>query len=243
MVFKNSSQRNIFAFTLAEVLIIIGIIGIVANLTIPTLLQGLQYKTYSTMLKKAYSTLESAIRSAVSDGGLDGTWANSGTFAQSVKPYLNILTDCGYNTGMNCFAKDVMYKELDNSDDFQFDNNPWDYKFRLADGTAYAIHVNNATCTGVSGTTLALQNVCGYIVVDTNGDKPPNKDGLDAFLFRLTKYGLIPFGSAGETARPVTGCRRDQPNGENCTAWVIYQENMDYLTCELGADCDSKIHW
>ena len=48
------------AFTLAEVLITLGIIGVVAALTLPTLIQNHQKQVYVTQLKKAYSTINNA---------------------------------------------------------------------------------------------------------------------------------------------------------------------------------------
>ena len=64
------------AFTLAEVLITLGIIGVVAALTLPTLIQNHQKQVYVTQLKKAYSTLNNAInKMAVDEGVVD--WAQT----------------------------------------------------------------------------------------------------------------------------------------------------------------------
>src|SRR5574344_629312 len=70
--------RNIkkhIAFTLAEVLITLAIIGVVAALTIPTLIKNYQQKQYETQLKKTYSTLSQAFQSAA---------ANNENIAQSL---------------------------------------------------------------------------------------------------------------------------------------------------------------
>ncbi len=62
------TKRKI-AFTLAEVLITLGIIGIVASLTIPTLMQKHNNKVVETRLKKFYSTINQAVRLSEADNG------------------------------------------------------------------------------------------------------------------------------------------------------------------------------
>lgn len=64
------------AFTLAEVLITLGIIGIVAQMTIPALMNSVQDKTYATQLKKEVSVLNSATEMVKMDNGgsLIGLW-------------------------------------------------------------------------------------------------------------------------------------------------------------------------
>ena len=57
------------AFTLAEVLITLGIIGIVASLTLPTIIEQHQKLETVTKIKKAYSTLSQAIERAKVDNG------------------------------------------------------------------------------------------------------------------------------------------------------------------------------
>src|SRR5574344_673636 len=63
------SQRYT-AFTLAEVLIVLGIIGIVAALTIPTLMMNAQKHEYVTGLKKFYSTWNNGFAQMLADEGV-----------------------------------------------------------------------------------------------------------------------------------------------------------------------------
>ena len=67
------------AFTLAEVLITLVIIGVIAALTVPTLIQNTQKQEYVTALKKAYSTLSQATQQIIAENGspaaADGGWA------------------------------------------------------------------------------------------------------------------------------------------------------------------------
>ncbi|MCM1338244.1 MAG: type II secretion system GspH family protein [Muribaculaceae bacterium] len=92
-------------FTLAEVLITIGIIGIVAALTIPALLQKNFEKRTITQLRATQSILSNAIRMAEEEHGTMDGWsqnrkedATTATlFANNLKPYLKLALDCGVN--------------------------------------------------------------------------------------------------------------------------------------------------
>ncbi len=61
-----------FGFTLAEVLITLGIIGIVAAMTIPTLIAKVQHIQYRVSYKKAYSVINQALKTMVDDGEVSG---------------------------------------------------------------------------------------------------------------------------------------------------------------------------
>lgn len=68
-----SSQRNP-AFTLAEILIVLGIIGIIAALTIPTLIENVQKDVTVTKLKKSYTVLYQAVKLSEVDNGPTVDW-------------------------------------------------------------------------------------------------------------------------------------------------------------------------
>lgn len=60
------------AFTLAEVLITLGIIGVAAAMTLPSLIQERQNKVLETQFKKSYSLISQAFLSVITDeyGGI-----------------------------------------------------------------------------------------------------------------------------------------------------------------------------
>lgn len=82
------------AFTLAEVLITLGIIGVVAALTIPTLIQSYKKREIETSLQKIYSTVNQAIKKAELDYGEYENWEftsdGSNALDQYFIPYLNV---------------------------------------------------------------------------------------------------------------------------------------------------------
>ena len=92
------------AFTLAEVLITLGIIGVVAALTIPTLVNNYRKKQFETGLKKEYSVLLQALDMYKQDNETplkrEDTDQSLAEFKNKIKPYLKILVDCGdYQSG------------------------------------------------------------------------------------------------------------------------------------------------
>ena len=98
-------MKKIFAFTLAEVLITLGIIGIVAALTIPGLITKCKEMQYRTIYKKVYSSLNQAMKYAQEDDGADlslypkigdyGTMeANIGDIFKYISQYYNAPITC-----------------------------------------------------------------------------------------------------------------------------------------------------
>lgn len=236
----NSFIKNRKAFTLSEILLVLGIISVIGVMTIPPLIQNSQEKMTVAALKKVFSTLSSAYTLAVQENGTPENWGlvvgshpeGDAPIINMLKPYLNVSKDCS-DGSTGCFPPGIMYKYLRSSDIILIDTYSVP-KLKLSDGTLLFGFTQSTNCTGIEGTSLALQNICGRYFVDINGYKNPNQYGKDVFRFYLTKYGVIPYGSAQENGSSsfVNDCKnKDTTNGFGCAAWVIYNENMDYLHC------------
>lgn len=80
-------------FTLAEILITLGVIGVVAAITIPTLIQSYRNRIVETRLQKVYSVMNQAIQRAEADYGAKELWTilNSNFMDTYIIPYLKIL--------------------------------------------------------------------------------------------------------------------------------------------------------
>ena len=100
------SHRRI-AFTLAEVLITLGVIGIVAAMTIPNLVQSYKKKVVETKLVKFYSTISNAIKLSEVDNGQIDTWE---------QPYDSIDVEDYYNEYFDKYIK-ILRKDTYNSAD------------------------------------------------------------------------------------------------------------------------------
>ena len=92
-----SGQAARLGFTLAEVLITLGIIGVVAALTLPALIQNYQKKSTATSVKKAYSELNQIIERAKADYGDPSGWSyyeqdNLAEWVQTyIEPYIKVV--------------------------------------------------------------------------------------------------------------------------------------------------------
>lgn len=141
-------------------------------------------------------------------------------------PYLKTMQVCGLDTNLKCFA-DVTYKNLNGTNGMHPNNNTHYAKIRLADGTSAFFAVHSPTCT------FTENGQCGVIIVDVNGIKPPNTIGKDYFRFQVTKNGIMPTGTQKDNNTTFEDrCVKQGADGWGCAAWVIYNENMDYLHCE-----------
>jgi prepilin-type N-terminal cleavage/methylation domain-containing protein len=232
---KNPALRMMKGFTLAEVLITLGIIGVVAALTLPPLIAKHQDKVKITKLKKSYSVIYQAVQRAMDEHGSPDNWeltavaspAGAQNILDKLTPYMNLQKNCG--TGQGCLP-DVTYKYLSGDVWSSGDKAPAYAKIILSDGTPVLFLVQSPDCTQNRGNTTALQNICAHVFIDVNGFAPPAQFGRDLFEFYLTKEGFIPAGLQDETGNMFSTCSLSG-SGLGCTAWVIFNENMDYLHC------------
>jgi len=233
--------KRLKGFTLAEVLITLGIIGVVASLTIPTIMQKNQEKATVTALKKNYSNLSQAYTLAVQENGTPDTWnlvatqdpAGAVNLLNVMAPYMRITKKCDNTSG--CFP-DETYIRLDNSLHHNLNTLGSIAKGQLSDGSLFAFEINDPNCLANRGDSLLLQTVCASFHVDLNGAKKPNTLGKDLFRFYISKYGVVPGGAqsvplADQFSFDADCKDKSLDRGYGCTAWVIYNENMDYLHC------------
>lgn len=236
---------GISAITQAEIIIVLGVLGLVAESTIPSLYTDYQRNYTIIALQRDYAVYSSGITQAINENGTPDTWGINGAgntglsdINQVISKYFKITKNC--DTGPGCFP-DINYKNLKGINNQTILNQDPQYtKFRLVDGTSVAINQMDPGCKLNWGDTQQLQNVCGLFVFDVNGEKTPNTYGIDFFGFALTKYGLVPLGTQMQSnAYPFSGfCNTNSnanfkyENGLSCTAWAMYNRNMDYLDCK-----------
>ncbi len=225
------------AFTLAEVLITLGIIGVVAAITIPSIVQKFEEKKTVSQVMKAYSEISQAYTTAVEEIDTPDNWGlviwtanddvDEHNILYHIRPYLKISQYCGSKQSYSCWAQTKAVTGIT----FGHNGEPFYSRAVLADGTSILSMVTRPTCTGSTG---QINNTCGIIRIDVNGKKPPNLMGRDVFSFWVTKDKILPTGSQLEGAGSGTsfenGCVGGA-EGRGCTAWLLYNENMDYLHC------------
>ena len=226
------------AFTLAEVLVTLGIIGIVAAMTMPALITESREQEYISKLKKIYSILSQAYISIQNESGSADEWAvsNDGaaradTRLRMFTPYMKVIKDCGLKQG--CTDPNKKYTYLDKTD-MGSENlaSKGDLaRIILADGTLVIMHPHVSPDCSFKFGKNDLQNVCAMIWVDVNGNKAPNQVGVDAFRFYIAKKGIIPAGTPDDSDNLFEDTCNLNGQGDGCAAWVIFNGNMDYRHC------------
>lgn len=154
----------------------------------------------------------------------NGDINDTNNFLYHMREYLKITKYCGTKAeGCWTNAKALNGSGFNNHEDQRRYS-----KAILADGANILTFVESTNCSGNRG---KIKDVCGFYRIDVNGAKPPNAMGKDIFTFHITKTRLIPAGTEQE-GNFDTSCRDSKNHeGRGCTAWVIYNENMDYLHC------------
>ena len=163
------------AFTLAEVLITLGIIGVVSAMTVPTLMQNYQRQSYVTQLHKVYNEMSQALLRYQTDKNAVNLREAGLTSANAVNSfittYLKVVKDCG-NDFSACFGSD--YKKINGTSLSFGEASSAAGVFVLAGGQSIAIFSRNSDSQQYS-------NSIATILVDVNGKKGPNIQGRDFY--------------------------------------------------------------
>lgn len=226
-------MKKLFAFTLTEVMITVGIIGVVAALTVPDLVKSYQKDAQVVTLRKVVNEFESAVDMYTTEEGKK-------YFRQTAA----MKSDAGMQSFMNSKFKlrsgsgfATTYRSINgNTKDF------------TCSGSIYSL-ANSATLC------VKLENSTEYhVYVDTNGNEKPNVGGRDMFDFYVGPNGNIgttTFDSEAvivekncnmmsypeitpEEQAKIDKCEEDKtcigkPFGETCLAKIINANwKMDY---------------
>ena len=240
----NNSRK--IAFTLAEVLITLGIIGIVAAMTMPALIANHRKTVLKTQFKKAYSELQQVNQNFIKDYDM------------------NI---CEYNWQMWDETKSGYASSKATSDAF--------IKYYTGDRTSKSQILGSNQIKNLTGTKTVPQTLfddggavdiqkrtfyfeygvsnykCPIISVDINGYyKRPNQLGVDIFSFRPTKDGkIIPIGNPQTINDQINGSAV-LGNGHSCTCTKKETDSITNGVCcaywasiDINPDDNSKAYW
>ena len=181
------------AFTLAEVLITLGIIGVVAAMTLPALTGKYQHKALEAQFKKAYANLQTAINTVNSENGisyecytLPGAnyhYTECDEFWPKVLAQYKAMKECGDWKNKHCRPKYKSKAEViaaggtikNTNCSFPIDSH---YAYNLNDGSM--IYLYKASDGFNYHNSL-------FFAFDVNGKKGPNKWGYDLFYLNLYK--------------------------------------------------------
>ena len=161
-------MKKIKSFTLAEVLITLVVIGIIAAITVPVVMANHKRTETASKLKKFYSTMSNAVKLSETENGIPSyEWglscSDEGENHQDIEKYL--LKYISYSK----------YEKIQSDDDIYNGLGGWiegdpelGYKYYLNDGSMF------------------FTGDCSYMIYyDVNGDKGPNQSGRDIFMLYI----------------------------------------------------------
>ena len=158
----------------------LGIIGVVSAMTVPTLMQNYQRKSYVTQLHKVYNEISQAAmqfqtdRNAVNlrEAGLNNSLENGYNF---IKSYFKIVSDCE-DSFTPCMAEN--YKKMNGTN------------ISLS-----GVHNIHKCITIASGASICIYkgvgNILNQFAIDINGQNGPNIAGRDLFLMYIYNDGTV----------------------------------------------------
>ena len=222
--------RKAFAFTLAETLIVMGIIGVVAALTIPNLNSSTADKEKVAKLKKVYSNLQDAFGRAEAVYGPFDEWFQADTtnstrssrFSERILEFMKTSRNCGHAVNAACMKTGNFTGALGDT----------------ISSTAAPVSADNVSAILADGTSIVFSkstqgNMLGTIYVDIDG---PNKGlfrhGVDLFRFYVSPDRGIYYSDSTDL------CSSSTPgDDDSCENWVLSNGNLDYLKADSSGKC------
>lgn len=206
------------SFTLAEVLITLSIVGVVAALTIPGLITNFQKKIYINQLKDSYAIATEGFRRMLADdqvSDLEGTELYSvledngkNTDVETAEIAIQSIILKYFNNAKIVKRKDVAserdctkllgtgtaYRKLGDKSKCQSNINPVYVFPNGAQMNLYLFTPCTQSSLSESETRAKGGSVwrrCGSVTLDVNGSKGPNQWGRDVFWFKIDQYGRL----------------------------------------------------
>lgn len=242
-VFHPAQQSCKIAFTLAEVLITLGIIGVVAALTMPSLINNYKINKKVNLLNQSYSIMQHAFMMAIKEHGESRYWdcpsTETGKYDENNK---QILDMSGAEQLIKYLSENINHTKT--TKPFVHKESPLHgaTKTSIETPKEQYIHLNNGSII-IAGYTSKPRMTGDLVVILPGCEKSVCKEGIDTFHFKVDylKSRIVPFGSPAPALTSLnipqfeTHCNINKNislNGFGCTAWVVYNKNMDYLHCD-----------
>lgn len=227
------------AFTLAEVLLTLMIIGVIATLTIPSLKETADKSANLSLLQKAYSSIANVFAQIQAENGPALYWktkdgsrvfvdSSSENISTIFKQKMNVAAETGF------LSDDYQIKTLkgSGSDSFKIDETTVAIKdntssFQTTDGMMWFPSNTYSGCKYTKKSEDAQKEtiyLCGLLIVDTNGTKKPNRMGIDVFVFDITTEGIKPHSGKDD-------CSDMNGDGYTCAAKALSGDDkaLDFI--------------
>lgn len=237
MITKLKEVKKQAGFTMSEVLITLGIVGIIAAMTLPQLIKNYQHKVLQTQFQKAYAKIQEAYLLTLNELGVSN-------LSKEIIAACSVQTKFGpeFNAA---FHRNLRYKTK--AKDYRIynytKNKFWEHRkgsgypmpvYVLGDGSSYVAFVNSCII---------------FLEFDSNGPyKGPNRYGFDVFTFKVSNDGVVPIKSGKlyteeeleneiwpeYAGQPCSVKSKQASNGIGCSYYALN---------DISPDNNSKTYW
>lgn len=214
-----------FAFTLAETLIVMGIIGVVAALTLPNLNSSTGDREKVAKLKKVYQNLNDlngrliGVYGKLEDWNCNNYISFSECYHSRMADYIKASKTCNNS---NCAIDGQM-----SGDNYGGYILP-DGASIVIGGKGFAPYNTSKTCVN----DICILDITVYL--ESKSKFNTNVGGIQRFQFYLSaSQGIVPDGKS------YSKCI-DHSYKSSCTAWIIDFGNMDYLKTDSSGKCKNS---
>ena len=223
------------AFTLAEVLITLGIIGVVASMTLPAVINKINMKHYITLLKEDYSVLSQAHNSITAEYGsfpngiqhCEGAEAQHRCLMEILSSKLKSIRTCETTYKENdsknsCFTEFSKIKLLNGS------TAPRNYlsmsgaTMILANGSVLLFFLDAADCEFDYNGVFNYKR-CGWVTIDVNGLEKPNTFGKDIYVLYIMDKAIKPLMYDYLAEENKNGDCTPESNGYSCSGHYLIE--------------------
>ena len=195
-------------FTLAEVLIAMTVVGVIAILTIPSIINTYKFKIYTMQLNRAIAQVTTAISQVIDDEHADNINTDdpntpTGFYATSAYYDPSSFLNKYIKQGKKCDAGNT-YCELIL------------HTHKKPDGTLITITpLSTSVISTINGAIIMLVKSSNnlYLYIDVNGNKDPNITGYDTFFLKINEDGSIT-----DTESDASKCNTGSTNVKNASA-------------------------
>lgn len=215
-------------FTLAEVLIVLAVIGVVAALTVPNLISNYKKNVAIARLKEAYSLLNNAYKLSVADNGNFLSFRHNKEYTDNLskqdfdkyfRKYLKITKDC--ESLISCgYSSDNPFTRINSDEVYEFVTTSHTRAYLLSNGMVLFYRDLQYGETGG----FAFNNI--FLSVDINGPSGPNKTGVDLFLFSIiysyNYNSVMPRLHEWGRSNVEDECTNLRYGGSSCTAKIMF---------------------
>lgn len=180
------------AFTLVEVLLVVGIIGVVAALTLPLLVNNINLAEYKNAYRKKYSEISNAMTVVAGNqgGNIGGVFNNTVELRDELLKNLSYTKTCnGLTMVGTCLPSAIYNLNIVLATPGASASRE---AVTLIDGSYFYMELTDKNCATPNGT---LPNVCGWLILDVNGLSAPNTYGKDVYYMHILGNGIKPSGA------------------------------------------------